>query len=460
MPSPINHFLTVTPLLLTAFLTNCLEAASSSRLSDEPVPMQTEGFPERPAPIIEWGQNPFLGNGYIAPGFTTPTGAVWQPLFIVYGTMRSALQSFDAGGPDGETSEWANRLDLFGNLYLTPTERILIGLRPLDENGEFSGYRFSDPEDDVDRINSRVHTLFMEGDFGELFPFLDPLDNKSLDYGFSIGRQPLSFQNGILINDNIDAIGITRSSLFLFGASAFRATALYGWNEIHRGNNREANDTKIYGLLTAADYDQTSFEIDTLYSESTHAEGGDQWNAGISMTRRIRHLNVSLSANTSASLEDGNNSEATGDGTLLVGQFSFTPPYTEDLAYANLFWGIDSFRSAARGPETGGPLGQVGILFAAVGIGSYGAPLGNQADESAGGAIGYQHFFNHTRGQLTFEIGGRTNTTGRSRESIAIGTRFQHAMGRHFVFRADLHASDGNERDSGYGARSEILLKF
>ncbi len=178
------------------------------------------------------------------------------------------------------------------------------------------------------------------------------------------------------------------------------------------------------------------------------------------MTRRIRHLNVSLSANASSALDEEADTGATGDGTLLVGQFSFTPPYTEDLAYANLFWGIDSFRSAARGPEAGGPLGQVGILFAAVGIGSYGAPLGNQADESAGGAVGYQHFFNHTRGQLTFELGARTNTSGHSRDTIAAGARFQHALGRHLVFRADIHASEGDERDSGYGLRSEILVKF
>ena len=33
--------------------------------------------------------------------------------------------------------------------------------------------------------------------------------------------------------------------------------------------------------------------------------------------------------------------------------------------YANVFWGIDRFASAARGPTTGGPLGRTGILIAA-----------------------------------------------------------------------------------------------
>jgi hypothetical protein len=57
------------------------------------------------------------------------------------------------------------------------------------------------------------------------------------------------------------------------------------------------------------------------------------------------------------------------------------------------YWGIDRFSSATRDPTAGGPLGDVGILTAAAGIGTYQAPLSNQADHSAGGAIGCQMFF-------------------------------------------------------------------
>lgn len=437
-----------------------VQAASSSRLSDEPLPMQTEGFPERPAPIVEWGQNPFLGRGYIAPGYESPTGAVWQPLFIVYGTFRSALQTFDSGGPSGETTEWVNRLDLFGNLYLTPTERFLIGFRPLDDGGVFSGRRFSDPKDDMDGLNGKITTFFFEGDFGEIFPFLDLKDEKSLDYGFSVGRQPLSFQNGILINDTVDAVGITRSSLFLFGASAFRATFIVGWNELHRSGNEEVDDAQLYGLHLAADYDKSSFELDVMHTTAPDDEGGDQWNAGLSMTRRIGHVNTTLSANVSIAEDDEFSGAATNDGVLLLGQFSLTPPHSEDLVYANVFWGIDSFRSAARDPATGGPLGDVGILFAAVGLGSYGAPLGNGADDSVGGALGYQHFFHATRGQIAFEVGARTRTQGPSMDEVAIGARFQHAIGQHLVFRADAHIAEVDGRDTGYGLRTELVLKF
>ena len=61
----------------------------------------------------------------------------------MYGTARTALQTFDDG--ERQITEWANRLDLFGNLQLTGTERLLIGIRPLDEEGEFSGYQLGEP---------------------------------------------------------------------------------------------------------------------------------------------------------------------------------------------------------------------------------------------------------------------------------------------------------------------------
>src|SRR5438093_2480302 len=106
------------------------EAGSASRFSDQPAPLRLEGFPERPPPLIEWGDK-FLGPGNLQKGFTLPSGAVWHPSFWVYGNLRSAIQTFDSG--PARTSEWANRLDIFGNLQLAATERIVVGFRPLDQ---------------------------------------------------------------------------------------------------------------------------------------------------------------------------------------------------------------------------------------------------------------------------------------------------------------------------------------
>lgn len=426
-----------------------------SRFSDEPIPLQLEGFPERPKPIVEIGQNPFLGRGAIAPGFTTPTGAVWQPVFIAYGDFRTALQTFDGGS--GSESEWANRLNLFGNLYLTPTERILIGFTPLLEEGTFTGYNFNDDQT-TNGFNESIQTFFFEGDFGELFPGLDGNDFGNLDYGFSIGRQRLVFQDGIMINDTIDAIGITRSSLFAFGSNAARITALFGLNEIHRDNNTRDRNAKIYALLTSADYDVWSFDLDFAYVDASSDTGGDGFYAGLSGTRRFGYLNTTLRVNTSHSLDT--ETAAISDGTLLFGQFSFTPPHTDDLVYLNTFWGIDEYASAARAPTAGGPLGQTGILFAAVGLGNYGAALGNRADNAVGAALGYQHYFPGYTRQIVFEAGGRTDTDGIGASATAIGTRYQHAFGQHTILVVDAFVGYQETVDETFGLRTEIRIKF
>ncbi|MCP4846369.1 MAG: hypothetical protein GY899_00280, partial [Verrucomicrobiaceae bacterium] len=299
-----------------------------------------------------FGRNPFLGSGEISPGFETPSGAIWQPYLIIYGESRSALQTFDNGGR--EISEWANRLDVFANLYLTPTERINLGLRPLDSGGQFSGYRFGGTEGSgtENHLNLDIQSLYFEGDFGELFPNLDPLDQESLDYGFSIGRQPVNFQDGIMLNDSFDAIGITRSSLFLLGSSATRITGMLGINELHRGDNVIDRNALIYGLFFSSDYSKATYDLDLAYVNSSTAAGSDGLYLGCAQTRRFGHLNSTLRANFSWALDQ--ETSAVANGSLFTAQFSRTPTYNNDLIYLNAFAGIDNYTSAARDPATGG----------------------------------------------------------------------------------------------------------
>ena len=154
----------------------------------------------------------------------------------------------------------------------------------------------------------------------------------------------------------------------------------------------------------------------------------------------------------------------TSRGTLLFSEISWTPPTTHDILYLNAFWGIDQFSSAARGFATGGPLGRTGILFAAVGLGRFGAALGNQADDAVGGSVGYQWFLDDTRKQLVLELGGRTNTTqttDRANQGAgAVGLRYQQAFGRHFIGRFDTFTAIQEEREQSYGVRLEWLTKF
>lgn len=460
-------------IIISCLLALCISASalaadtdtgiSDSRITDQVVKPQPANLPARPKPIVEIG-DPFLGVGPLSKGFSLPTGAVWQPSFLVFGSYRSALQAVDKGGQT--FSEWANRLDLFGNLYLTPTERVVVGLRPLDDGQTFTGYYFEPKTDDgwQDATNGTITTAFFEGDFGELFPKLDRKDSGILDIGFSVGRQPLAFQNGILINDTVDALGITRNSLHLSGAPNTRMTALYAWNEVNRGNNIESDSAKIYGLFTETDYPGTTISLDLAfvqdsYSYSQENKSTDAFFFAISAIQRIHHLNTAFRLlNSHAS----HPSPAADSGTLAVAEISWTPVHTDNLMYINSFYAADRFTSVARGPGTGGPLGPTGIVFASPGIGRYGSALSNQAQNAYGGSIGYQTFLGglYSRRQLVLELGARKDTDNTQQGAAAIGVRFQQALGRHLVFQVDGFAAHYEEQDNNYGLRSEVLVKF
>ncbi len=428
-----------------------------SRFPDTPVPLRLHDFPARPKPILELGA-PFLGTGVLDRGIDMPGGSTWQPSVLVFGTLRTAIQTFDNG--TRESTEWANRLDLFANLQLTGTERVLIGVRPFDQDERFTGYTFEPNSRDGwdDALNARITTLFFEGDFGEMFPDLDPTDTGLLDWGIAVGRQPIFFQQGLLINDQIDGVALVRDTLIPPGGSDLKLTFFYGFDDIHRDDNDEEGGTDMLALFTEADYRKSTWNVDLIYVAGDGMAGGDGFYWGISATQRLGQINTAFRLVGSEALDTEN--AKVSSGQLLFAEVSWTPHHTEDTVYINGFWGIDEFASAARDPQAGGPLGETGLLFAAVGLGQYGAALGNRADNAAGVAIGYQHLFDETRKQLNFEIGGRTSTNSVEQGLLAVGGNYQQAIGKHTIFRVDSFVSFPDGGQEGYGARMELLFKF
>ena len=308
--------------------------------------------------LIEWGEN-FLGEGNLQQGFELPTGAVWAPALWVFGTLRSSLQSIDTGiGDNDRISDWANRFDFFANLQLTATEKIVLGIRPLDKNraGQFSGYRFEgeangDDEGWLDFTNANIRTLFAEGDFGSLFPALDPQGTSWLDYGFTVGRQPLIFQDGILLNDTQDSIGIVRNNVRLPGVSNLRVSGLWSWDSVNRGatgiNNGEERESDLnqFGLFTSFDTEFKTTNLDLVYTldsdDSSAVDDGDSLHAGISIAERIGRYSLTWRANGSLALED--ESDLVTDGVLLSTELSWTPHRSDDTIWVNPFVTIGNF---------------------------------------------------------------------------------------------------------------------
>ncbi len=435
------------------------------RLSDEFVQYPVDPV-ERLKPLLELG-DPFLGNGMIRPGIKLPTGQMIQPWFLLFGIFRSALQSFDNG--DQNTSEWANRLDLHGNINLSGTERILFSMRPLDrETRHYSGYNFS-PDDDEkgweQEFNGRLTQLFFEGDIGEIFPGLDPTDSGTLDIGFSVGRQPVLIQNGILMDDTIDMVGITRNSVVFDGISNLRVTGVYGWNYINRGNNElidnpsNDNSAQLFGLFSEADTAwNNTLSLDLIYVDDTGDE--DAWYVGAASAQRFGFLNTTFRLNASIPLHE--ESAETSSGVLLLSELSTTLPNTDNIAYFNTFWNIDQFTSAARGRDQGNPVSSLGILYSPVGMGRYAVPLGESIDDTVGIALGYQMFLgNGIDSQLILELGARTSTKSEKEQGVlGFGARYQRTIGKRHVLRLDSFVAGQEGEDISYGFRTEWMIKF
>ena len=432
-------------------------------LLEEVLPYKSdEDLPTRTPPIVEIGPK-FLGRGEIDEGFEIFTGAVWQPALWVFGDYRTSI-NYVSDADSNDLLEWANSLDLFANLQLTPTERILLGINPLRNGGAATGHVWKPDATDGEQnhFNTRITTFFAEGQLGELFPTFDATKGGLLDYGFSIGRQLIFFQEGIMLNDTIDAVGINRDTIQYPGVIDTRFTVLFGWDEVGRDDNVEDEEAYLFGIFTETDFRKSTVNVDLAYVLSEDPDGGsgkgDGIYAGIAATQRIGHVNTSFRINGSWATGDSN--EAVSDGYVLMAETSITPFGTHDVAYLNAFAGFDHYSSAARSATAGGPMGRVGILFASPNLGRIGSPLSNRADEVVGGALGYQMFFNGDRTQIIAELGARKAMESSGSDQFGIGARFQQAIGKRHVLQFDAFAAARENESDIIGGRAEWLVRF
>ncbi|MCA9213301.1 MAG: hypothetical protein KDB27_09565 [Planctomycetales bacterium] len=459
-----------TPLSKTfEWLLHAEHVTLKTELDEAPIGMQQ--VTERPELLFEWNEQ-FLKAGFLNQGTTLPTGAVWRPSLWIFGQYRTAYQYQDATIRNRRVSEWANRLDLFGQVNLSGTERLLVGIRPLDEEIRnrrvFSGYDFYNDRS-VDGWNGDVQTLFFEGDFGEIFPCLDINDSRWLDWGFSVGRMPLLAQQGLLINEDLlDAVTLTRNTIYGDDLLNLRMTGVYAWSGINRNSpTNQPNDydptSRMVALLTERDFQHTTVNLDAVYVYGNDLVTGDLLTFGVSAIQRHYgyHNTYNSSLHVLGSYPTQGVTPYADQGILLFGQTSWTPHHTYDLVYVNTFWAIDQFTSPARGPLQGGPLGQTGLLFAGTQLGQFAAPLAVRTDDIAGASLGYQLFFNGTRDQVVCEVGGYRETKSRGRDA-AIGTmvRYQKAIGHRMVGIVDGSVTKRESTNVTPGARAELLIKF
>ncbi len=446
------------------------QGGDQDRLKEDfkPLDTSTRNLPPRPTLFAEIGDG-FLDTGQLDAGFEVPVlGAVWQPRLWSYFIYRTAIQSFDNGAPGVEReTEWAHRLDLFVNLQLTGTEKVVLGLRPFDNNrpNQFTRYTFSGINEGFnDEFNYIPETLFFEGDLGSLFPVFDRRGVIPLDFGFTVGRQPITFQEGILINDTVDAFGLIRNNIPVPGFSNFRVSGMWAWNRLDRNDIARNSDEDMFALFAAADGHVSTYNLDMIYVRDDG--NGDGFYVGASAIQRIAALDgmsTAFRVNASFALEDeiaGNPGNTVGDGVLLTAEFSKHPHGSDDIVYFNPFLAIGNFTQAGREPVVGGPLANTGILFASPALANYGAELNPFTDDDVGAAFGYQAFWDNNRRNLILEIAGKHSYSGQGFDTLGFGLQLQQAVGRHVQLTFEAFYALNEDRGDGAGARAEVQVVY
>ena len=242
--------------------------------------------------------------------------------------------------------------------------------------------------------------------------------------------------------------------------SNLRSTLFVSWNDIDAGAIER--DGTLYGLLTSMDLRKSTVDVDVFYVDTDDGLG-NLITGGVSAVQRLGKTNSAF--RLLASTPSGEETALATEGFLFFSELSWVPHYTHDLVYLNTFWAVDEFSSAARAPDAGGPLGRAGINFAAVGLGSYAAPLSNRARDAVGLAFGYQKFLDDTRKQVLTEVATRIATASDGVDAAAVTVRYQAAMGRRMVFVLDgfVGYEDNPLLDTSrnlYGGRVELQVKF
>ncbi len=479
-------------------------------LSETPIPfLKSEDLPPRVGALIEIGRG-INEVGELEPGIELPTGAVWQPAFWGYGSLRMHALATDgnlripAGSGSGESAEVAARLDLFGNLQLSGTERVHMHVRPLDGDGMFTG-RTLEPESDGHKVTDfEIETLFFEGDFGEMFPRIDPEDRMQLDLGVGIGKFPVEFQNGYLIRDEIASFGLSKTNVQFPGSAGLRVLGIWGFDNINEANGgNDQRSTKLALLSVEGDFPWGLLELDVGKTFGDRIRG-DQVNAGIGWTHHFAGNNFSIHANYSqhgnqlvrqAQTEERvstvagamvtsivttaapvnvrpNGQPKDYDGGLVVASYSTEVTPAHDILYASGYWAQGDFaRLASNGTP---PLGPVGLSFAGVGMGSYRPALWPRPLDSFGYAVGAQFFFDDEFGNLAVEFaqrhdledGDEFGETGGS----AITMRYQQKFANRFLLQVDAYRAwlkgraagfqDRDDDDDSAALRVELRMNF
>jgi hypothetical protein len=420
---------------------------------------------EPPRPPIELGRQQYTSGLYDESSTLFGQLNPLLPGLAVYGDWRTAIAYNSNKGKD--IAQIATRLNIDVDFKITGTERIHAFFTPLQKNNKFTRYEFGGGDGDQ-RFNGEFdlnpQTLFFEGDFGSIYSgFFGTA--AGFDLPFTVGLFPLFLQNGTWANDAIlgGAVTLPARNSRKLGLPNYDITFFAAFDNVDNaailGVDRQS--ANIYGVTTFID--AFNGYIEAGYGLLQGRDELDGLNTHFLTAAYSRRYYNTLSNSTRLFANFGNGKD--DDGFAIISENSLITSLPSTLIpYANFFVGFGSPQPLVDGFGAG-LLKNVGINFETDALTGY-PKLNDTGSNAWGGALGLQYLFNLDQ-QLVFEVatvqpfGDPIPGIGVARPQYGFGVRYQIALDRAWLFRADAtyQILEGGDADN-FGIRAELRRKF
>lgn len=424
----------------------------------------TKTVVEPPRPPVELGRKQYTSGEYDPSSTILGDLNPLLPGLAVYGDWRTAIAYNGNNGKD--IAQIATRLNIDVDLKLTGTERIHAFFTPLQKNAKFTRYEFGGGDGDgkfSGEFDLRPQTMFFEGDLGSIYSGFSG-SAATFDLPFTVGLFPLFLQNGIWANDAIlgGAVSLTAKNSKKLGLPNYDITFFAGSNNVDNkfilgAGTQSAN---IYGVTTFIDAFGGYIEAGYGLIEGRDANEGHITNFLTGAYSRRYFNTVSNSTRVFANFGNGDND----DGFAIISENSLITSLPSTLIpYANFFIGFGSPQPLVD-TNGAGILKNVGINFETDALTGY-PKLNDTGSNAWGGAIGLQYLFNLDQ-QLVFEVatvqpfGDVIPGIGVAKPQYGFGVRYQIALTKAWLFRADATYQIVEGGDDNFGVRAEIRRKF
>jgi hypothetical protein len=427
-------------------------------------------------PLVEIGQ-PLYVEGPLNPSFDDiGKKNLVQPAFSVFGDFRTAF-AYNNAGKNQEAGQLAARLNLETDLQITATERCHALFRPIDKNPTITHVDILGPNQTspVFELNGNPHTLFCEGDLGNI---VSGLTNtyQSYDLPFSVGLVPLLFQNGIWANATLigGAASIAGRNSATLNIANMDFTFFAGDNTStpaikDPAGNLVTTGLAAYGAAAFVEANEGYWEAGIGYIDDHRGLPINQsyGTATIAFTKRYGGwLSNSVRGIWDFGQEPLAHGVRTANGFVFLMENSLIS--SRELVfvpYLNLFVGFRQPQSLMRNADAGGILFNTGILFETDGLTGF-PKLDDSGFDTYGGALGVEYLFDLDQQIVlevaTVQIRGDDIDPGRQARGpqYGIGLRYQRNLTNSLLFRLNLMYAERENLGNISGVVLELRQKF